>query len=132
MSYRLSADLIGSLKTLSVNVERASYLLQNGGPRALLAAIGRRYAFRRSSSQVEEAAISLSDGCGEIDKLAINDAAKLRREEVVLFADRPFEWQAGHHRGSEERRAAADRAREQRGRSASAAGAGAARRRHDA
>lgn len=85
-------------------LSRAVHVFRRGGPRAVLAAYNRYRVFQNLSSispipQVQPETLKTSELVGAITPWA--DVAKLHEEEVVIFADLPFEFRSGHHRAAQ-------------------------------
>lgn len=97
----------GSMQNLTRKLQRASYLLQNGGPRALLSALKRRRQLLLAQ-QMPLPAIVPSELMTQVDldRALFEGAAKLRAEEIVIFASRTFNSLGEHHRAAQLARAA--------------------------
>ena len=92
-------------KTLAQQSKHAIDLLQNGGPRALLSALRRRQQIRQAQWQQDQALTSLAPVIVASPLPVLGDrleeVARLRAEEVVILACRPFAWLGGHHRAAQ-------------------------------
>ncbi|WP_095168044.1 polysaccharide pyruvyl transferase family protein [Pseudomonas sp. Irchel 3H3] len=97
----------GSMQNITRKLQRAAYLLQNGGPRALLSALKRRRQLALAQ-QMPLPTIEFSESMSQadLDRALFEAAAKLREEEVVIFASRTFDSLGGHHRAAQLARAA--------------------------
>lgn len=85
-------------------LSRAAYVFRSGGPRAVLAAYKRYRGFQKSSGmlpiqQIESMSPQTEEVAGAIKPWS--NVAKLRDEELVIFADKSFEFRSGHHRAAQ-------------------------------
>ncbi len=97
----------GSMQNITRKLQRAAYLLQNGGPRALLSALKRRRQLALAQ-QMPLPTIEFSESMSQVDldRALFEAAAKLREEEIVIFSSRNFDSLGGHHRAAQLARAA--------------------------
>ncbi|PMQ14345.1 putative glycosyltransferase EpsH [Pseudomonas sp. AD21] len=104
---KTGTKMSGSLQNLTRKIQRATYLLQNGGPRALLSALRVRRQMLLSQ-QMPLPVITPSESMTqvEVDHALFEAAAKLRDEEIVIFASHAFQSLGGHHRPAQLARAA--------------------------
>ena len=92
----------GSLQNLTRKIQRATYLLQNGGPRALLSALRvRRQMLLAQQMPLPVITPSESMTSAEFECALFEAAAKLRAEEIVIFATHAFQSLGGHHRAAQ-------------------------------
>ncbi len=91
-------------KSVLWKLSRAAYVFRHGGPKAVLKAYNRYRDFKNSTDmfpmQQIESELSESNEClGAVQPWV--QVAKLHEEEVVIFADLPFEFRSGHHRAAQ-------------------------------
>ena len=96
------SEVLGSI---SPKIRRAIYLLQNGGPRALLSAIKTRRMIQNSTHTVPVMSV-LSTSLADHAQQYFEAAAKLRQEELVIFSAHSYRQLGGLHRAAELAKAA--------------------------
>ncbi|MCG8910866.1 polysaccharide pyruvyl transferase family protein [Pseudomonas sp. DP-17] len=103
-SKSLGSKMAGALRVLTPKIQRAIYLLQNGGPSALLSALKRRRQMQAALN--EEPLVSIPAYSVNVDDVYFSASARLRQEEIVIFANHGFSTFGEQHRAAQLARAA--------------------------
>ncbi|WP_416310809.1 polysaccharide pyruvyl transferase family protein [Pseudomonas sp. W03] len=98
-SKSLGSKMAGALRVLNPKIQRAIYLLQNGGPSALLSALKRRRQMQAALN--EEPIASIPAYPDNLPDAYFNASAQLRNEEIVIFANHGFSAFGEQHRGAQ-------------------------------
>lgn len=100
-----TSKMLKVLRSILHKAKRALYLLQNGGPKALLSAIRTRRMIL-SSTDATANLIAVATDTEDHAQLYFEAAAKLRQEELVIFSAESYSNLGGLHRAAELAKAA--------------------------